>query len=106
MSAEGHSFGNAFNENGGGVYALLLDDTTLRIWFFPRESVPVDIEDGIPKPETWTNPMIDFESSDSCSIGQHWRGQTIVRYTQYLRGNLKPIVPRVCKLIFSADHQH
>lgn len=49
-------FGNAFNQNGGGVYACRLEtNSRVTIWFFPRNTIPDDILCDNPKPSTWPN---------------------------------------------------
>lgn len=57
-------FGNAFNKNGGGVYACKLDsDGTVTIWSFSRNTIPNDILCDKPTPEKWpernSNGVID-----------------------------------------------
>jgi hypothetical protein len=37
------TFGEVFNNNGGGVYAVELRDAGIRTWFFPRNNIPSDI---------------------------------------------------------------
>jgi len=78
ITAVGNTYGDAFNANGGGVYAHLLEDTRLRIWFHPRDAVPDDALGANPEPESWPSPMVDFYSSEACAVEKHWRGQTLV----------------------------
>lgn len=47
------SYGRGFNENRGGVYAMRWDDSGISIYFFPRGSIPDDIEAEEPRPDTW-----------------------------------------------------
>ncbi|KAE8226800.1 hypothetical protein CF319_g641 [Tilletia indica] len=50
-------FGVEYNKNHGGVHVLDWNHKTgIRIWFFPRDSIPQDIEDGQPNPSSWPNP--------------------------------------------------
>lgn len=44
------SYGDAFNDNNGGVFATLIDPFGVRIWFFERGKIPADITAGIPNP--------------------------------------------------------
>ncbi|BDD58857.1 hypothetical protein MPDQ_007502 [Monascus purpureus] len=73
------SGGKAFNENGGGIYALELRDAGIRTWFFPRDSIPNDITNttGSPDPSSWEEPLADFPSTH-CDIPSHFRNQSII----------------------------
>lgn len=62
------TFGEAFNDNGGGVYAMELRDAGIRIWFFPRGNVPSDIPTDLtnttaPNPKTWGEALADFPAT-------------------------------------------
>ncbi|KAJ4485540.1 glycoside hydrolase family 16 protein [Lentinula aciculospora] len=59
------SFGAAFNNNGGGVYASKLDDTGVSIHFWPTGQVPSDVLAGTPNPSlaTWGAPLAQWSSS-------------------------------------------
>jgi len=41
------------NSIGGGVYAMDWQQEGIRIWFFPRMAVPVDIRNGNPISSGW-----------------------------------------------------
>ncbi|KAI9828443.1 MAG: hypothetical protein M1832_002871 [Thelocarpon impressellum] len=71
------TFGPAFNANGGGVYATELRAAGIRVWFFPRASIPADVMGSTPDPSRWGDPLADFPSTD-CPVGQHFRNQSIV----------------------------
>ena len=90
------TYGQAFNENGGGVssypskklnrtkqtpqvYAMELRSAGIRTWFFPRSSTPSDISNtsSIPDPNSWGTALADFPSTD-CSISSHFRNQSII----------------------------
>ncbi|TIA16021.1 alcohol oxidase, partial [Aureobasidium pullulans] len=61
------SYGTGFNTNSGGVYATeWTEQTGIRVWFFPRSSIPSDIISGKPEPNTWGIPAaaIPAESCD------------------------------------------
>jgi hypothetical protein len=74
------SFGDAFNSIGGGVYATEIKSSSLKIWFFPRSSIPADITSGKPNPSGWSAPFADFETSKGgCNIGNYFKKQTLVR---------------------------
>ncbi|KAL6247268.1 hypothetical protein RBB50_005614 [Rhinocladiella similis] len=78
------TFGEEFNNNGGGIYALELRDAGIRVWFFDRANIPSDITTSasnstavIPDPSTWPEALADFPSTD-CDIGSHFRNQSII----------------------------
>lgn len=61
------------------VYAAELRDAGIRVWFFPRNSIPTDISDpnATPDPSTWGEALADFPSTD-CDISSHFRNQSII----------------------------
>ncbi|KIW59157.1 hypothetical protein PV05_03630 [Exophiala xenobiotica] len=78
------TFGEDFNNNGGGVYAMELRDAGIRVWFFDRDNLPSDVTtstsnstDVIPDPSTWPEALADFPSTE-CDIGSHFRNQSII----------------------------
>ncbi|KAL2433623.1 putative glycosidase C21B10.07 [Exophiala dermatitidis] len=80
------TFGEEFNNNGGGVYAMELRDAGIRVWFFDRDNIPDDINTSTsnstnstttPDPSTWSKALADFPSTD-CNIANHFRNQSII----------------------------
>ncbi|OOQ88995.1 putative endo-1,3(4)-beta-glucanase [Penicillium brasilianum] len=71
------TYGVEFNTEGGGVYALELRTAGIRIWNFPRSSIPSDIHGGSPDPSTWGTPLADFPSTN-CDVASHFRNLNIV----------------------------
>ncbi|KAJ5161968.1 hypothetical protein N7492_007360 [Penicillium capsulatum] len=73
------SYGEDFNKNGGGVYAMELRDAGIRMWMFPRDKIPSDISSNSssPDPSKWGEAASDFPSTH-CNIGSHFRNQSIV----------------------------
>ncbi|KAJ6569681.1 concanavalin A-like lectin/glucanase domain-containing protein [Mycena capillaripes] len=63
-SASDVSFGSGFNGNGGGVYAMKWDSSGISVYFFPRGSVPGDIDAEAPQPTTWGLPFAHWPASD------------------------------------------
>ncbi|KAG1047237.1 hypothetical protein G6F43_010305 [Rhizopus delemar] len=61
-----NSFGSGLNNIGGGVY-ILLWNTSIQVWFFPRNAIPKDITSGEPSPSEWGLPVADFPFGESCS---------------------------------------
>ncbi|KAF8595524.1 hypothetical protein BDV93DRAFT_456685 [Ceratobasidium sp. AG-I] len=56
LSSQANNYGKAFNDNGGGVYAMKWDTSGVSVFFFPREAIPSDITSGAPQPSTWGTP--------------------------------------------------
>lgn len=71
------SFGKGFNSNGGGVYARLLDEEGVKIWFFGRSSIPQDVISGSPDPSSWPTPKA-FWSSATCDTPSHFVDHSLV----------------------------
>lgn len=76
------TFGQAFNENGGGIYAMELRDAGIRMWFFQRDEIPSDIPTDVsnttaPDPSTWGEAIADFPNTH-CDIGTHFKNQSII----------------------------
>lgn len=61
-----NSFGAAFNDNGGGVYAMQWDSTGIAVYFFTRSSIPADITAGAPNPSLWGLPQARWPAT-SCN---------------------------------------
>jgi len=60
QAATTNSYGQEFNNNGGGVYAMQWENSGVFIWFFPRQSIPGDISRGTPDPAGWGTPAAAF----------------------------------------------
>ncbi|TVY13130.1 putative glycosidase [Lachnellula arida] len=71
------SFGDGFNNAGGGSMAMELRTEGIRIWQFTRSSIPSDITSGTPDPSSWGEATADFPNTD-CNIGNHFRNQSII----------------------------
>lgn len=72
------SYGQAFNEGRGGVFATWLDSNALRIYWWSRDKVPSDITSGNPDPSTWGTPASQFVSGSGCNVDNYFKKQTIV----------------------------
>jgi hypothetical protein len=70
------SYGAAFNDAGGGVYAHLWDSTGISVWHFSRANIPEDITAGTPNPSGWGAPVASF-SSATCSM-DHFKQHQLV----------------------------
>jgi hypothetical protein len=75
------SYGKTFNANKGGVYATWLTKEAVKIWWFPRNSIPADIKNGSPEPNTWGQPATTqfVNANGNCDVGRYFKKQTIVR---------------------------
>ncbi|OCB92119.1 hypothetical protein A7U60_g536 [Sanghuangporus baumii] len=71
------SYGESFDAQGGGVYAMLWDETGIAIWYFYRVSIPQDIQDGDPKPKTWSMPSASL-APEGCDPFQYFANHSIV----------------------------
>ncbi|RFU77843.1 glycoside hydrolase family 16 [Trichoderma arundinaceum] len=71
------SYGDGFNAAHGGVYAMEWDPVHIRIWHFPRGSIPRDIERKRPRPETWGQPIAIFGGS-SCDVNRYFHNMRLV----------------------------
>lgn len=74
---EDDSYGEAFNEGGGGVMAVEWRDEGIRMWQFARDAIPGDITSREPNPNTWGIAAADFPGTN-CDIGNHFRNNSIV----------------------------
>lgn len=70
------SYGEAFNTNGGGVYAMEWTSAHINIWFFPRGAIPQDITAGMPTPASWGLPTSSFQGA--CDIDSNFINHQIV----------------------------
>lgn len=63
------------------VYALELRAAGIRAWYFPRGSIPDDLNasnrSAVPDPSTWPTPLADFPGTD-CDIAREFRNQSII----------------------------
>lgn len=71
------SYGQGFNKGEGGVMALEWRDAGMRMWQFARDSIPSDITNKAPTPDSWGTAAADFPSTD-CDIGSHFKNNSIV----------------------------
>ncbi|KAF4548275.1 Endo-1,3(4)-beta-glucanase-like protein 2 [Elsinoe fawcettii] len=76
-----NTYGKGLNKAGGGVYAMAWQAKQIRVWFFPRGSIPGDIASGKPTPASWGKPLSIF--SGSCNIPQFFKDHQIVFDTTF-----------------------
>jgi len=75
------SYGTGFNAIGGGVYAMQWTSDYIRVWFFPRGSVPADITTGTPNPSAWGLPAANLQGD--CDIDEHFQQHKIIFDTTF-----------------------
>ncbi|OHW91443.1 mixed-linked glucanase [Colletotrichum incanum] len=77
-----HTYGDSFNAVGGGVYALEWTSEAIRIWHWPRQSIPRDIIAKRPDPSTWGLPSALFGTS-TCEVDRYFKDMSIVIQTNF-----------------------
>ncbi|RMJ26593.1 hypothetical protein PHISP_02525 [Aspergillus sp. HF37] len=86
VEGESGTYGEEMNAGGGGVYALELRPAGIRVWYFPRDSIPDDIDTDtssasngsiVPDPSSWPTPLADFPGTN-CDIAAQFRNQSII----------------------------
>lgn len=77
VTGSSDTYGQAFNNKGGGIMAMELRSAGIRMWQFLRSEIPSDITAQTPDPSTWGEALADFPSTD-CDIGSHFRNQSII----------------------------
>lgn len=70
------SYGTSFNNNGGGVYAMEWTEQFVKIWFFPRKSIPASITKGKPDVSEFGTPMALVQ--DGCDVANSFKAQSFV----------------------------
>lgn len=71
------SYGDGFNAAHGGVYAMEWNEEHIRIWHFARGSIPRDVENKQPDPESWGQPVAVFGGS-SCDVDTYFKNMRLV----------------------------
>lgn len=81
-SSKANDYGTGFNTNGGGVYAMQWTSSFIKLWFFPRGSIPSSITAGSPDVSTFGTPQANFDGG-SCNIDSHFVNHRIVFDTTF-----------------------
>lgn len=78
---DNRSYGPAFNQAGGGWYAMERTDMFIKIWFWSRNAtdVPADVKRSSDTvvPDNWGTPAASFPNT-SCDIGRHFGPENII----------------------------
>jgi hypothetical protein len=78
-SSDTTSYGDGFNGNSGGIYAMEWNDDFIQIFFFSHDNVPADLTSANPNPSAWGQPAALFDGD--CDIDSHFQNHNIVRPT-------------------------
>lgn len=72
-----NNYGKAFNDVGGGVYAMEWNSQAINIWNFHRDNIPQDLSSGNPNPDNWGPPVFTTKQG-SCTIDDHFKDQRVI----------------------------
>ncbi|KAI0023066.1 glycoside hydrolase family 16 protein [Xylariomycetidae sp. FL0641] len=97
------SYGDVFNAEGGGVYAMEWTSEALKLWHFPRSTIPADITYApvvTPNPANWGPPQAIFGGS-ACDADSHFFNMSLVINTNFCgdyAGNIWGVADQCNKL--------
>jgi hypothetical protein len=74
------TYGDGFNDVGGGVYATEWTAEAISIYHFARANIPADLNAGNPDPTNWGEPLAVF---NGCNFGEAVNNQTIIFDTTF-----------------------
>ena len=77
LDAGNSSYGQAFAQVGGGVFALLWNSEGIKIWHFERQSIPGDVHSPNPDPDSWPTPNT-FLSAENCDVDSFFSPQWLI----------------------------
>ena len=77
------SYGDGFNNNGGGIYAMEWTSDYINVYFFPHSNAPTDILEAAPDPTTWGTPTASFVGGSTCDIDANFQNNNIVLDTTF-----------------------
>ena len=77
------SFGDGFNNNGGGIYAMEWTSDYINVYFFSHSNAPTDILGATPDPTTWGTPTASFVGGSTCDIDANFQNNNIVFDTTF-----------------------
>jgi len=84
-----NSWGEPFNQGGGGTYAAEWDPDAghIRTWFWPVGQEPADLVSRLPMPDTWGTPYSYFSIMPDTCDAEHFKNMRLV-FTLNLCGDL------------------
>ena len=77
------SYGDGFNNNGGGIYAMEWTSDYINVYFFPHRNAPTDALGAAPDPTTWGTPTASFVGGSTCDIDANFQNNNIVLDTTF-----------------------
>lgn len=69
-AVESTSYGNGFNSANGGVFAMEWTDDFIKMWYFPRNSIPASITADKPDTADFGIPSANFQGD--CEIRERF----------------------------------
>jgi len=75
------SAGEAFNSRGGGVFVTRWTDSSIDVWFFPRDAIPEDLGNAGTEEllfSAWPKPYISFPLGGNCPSNHFNEMQMII----------------------------
>lgn len=66
-----------FNVAGGGVYAMQWTSEYIRIWQWPRDQIPSNVDNKTPDPSSWGLPTAQL-GVGNCTIDQHFQDHKVI----------------------------
>ncbi|KAH7118291.1 concanavalin A-like lectin/glucanase domain-containing protein [Dactylonectria estremocensis] len=82
-TANYQNYGNSFNANGGGVYAMEWTSDHISIWFFARNQIPDNIKTEFLDPSGWGLPTARFTGGSGCNIDTYFMNNNLVFDTTF-----------------------
>lgn len=80
-TATPNNYGQGLSDSDGGVYITEWTSAYVRVWFFPRDSIPLSVTHGIPDVSEFGLPMANFQGS--CDIDSHFANHSIIINTDF-----------------------
>ncbi|GME36833.1 Endo-beta-glucanase [Neofusicoccum parvum] len=83
------NYGDAFNANGGGIYAMQWTSSFIKLWFFPRDEVDQKIQDVIDMDPDSVDvsafglPETTFAGGRGCDVDEHFKEHRIIFDTTF-----------------------
>lgn len=77
------NYGDGFNDNGGGVYAMEWTSDHIAVWFFPRGQIPTNVQSDSPDPTSWGLPAARFNGGSGCDIDSHFMNHNLIFDTTF-----------------------
>lgn len=81
-NSDANSYGDAFNNAKGGVYAMEWTKDVIQIWNWESGFIPKDITSGKPVPGGWGTPAFTTASS-SCVIDNFFKDHHVIFNTDF-----------------------